>query len=545
MVRGFDRDTHAPEEAQAVLLRRILQRNSATEYGQRYNFAGIKSAVEFTRRVSVVTFADLATDVERMKSGEQGVLTRSAPVFYNVTSGTTDKPKFIPVTLEGQSLLGGLVRQWFCRTFRDHPTMLNGAALCVAGAAEEGQTSAGVPYGSASGIMSRLLPPALRRGFVLPPEVAAISDYDLRYYVMARLALGRDVSFAVTPNPMTLVKIAEAGVAHQDAIIASIRSGVLMAEPLFEICPADSRLIEDIEAGLQPAPVRAAFLENVMVQHGRLLPSACWPNLAVVGCWLGGSIGYHADRLCPFYGEKVPLRDLGYLASEGPMSIPDQDRLPAGILALRNQYYEFVPEDEEPQSCSQPLCAHQVEVGRRYRVLLTNVNGLYRYDINDIVEIHSFYNRTPVVAFVRKAGDVLNVMGEKVHVNQLMQTLCVLRDELGIGISQFRAVPDMAGARHAFLVCLDESVPEERLRAEMIPLLDRTLAEVNVEYASKRKSGRLNPPCLYLMDARWLQWGGGMACGGGRQDAQAKWRSIAFEMTPEERKLITRTVGVI
>ena len=48
----------------------------------------------------------------------------------------------------------------------------------------------------------------------------------------------------------------------------------------------------------------------------------------VIGCWLGGSIGFQAERLIEYFGDDVSLRDPGYLASEGSMTIPCEDNKP-------------------------------------------------------------------------------------------------------------------------------------------------------------------------------------------------------------------------
>jgi len=53
-----------------------------------------------------------------------------------------------------------------------------------------------------------------------------------------------------------------------------------------------------------------------------LRPSGCWPELRLIGCWLGGSVGVKARKLKDHYGE-VSLRDLGYMASEGHFPVRD------------------------------------------------------------------------------------------------------------------------------------------------------------------------------------------------------------------------------
>jgi len=93
------------------------------------------------------------------------------------------------------------------------------------------------------------------------------------------------------------------------------------------------------------------------------------------------------------------------------MTIPLESGSAAGPLAVHANFYEFIPEDSIDDLDPPILLAHELEQGQRYYVILTGGNGLYRYDINDIVEVRGFHNRTPKVAFVRKGRDMVNIVG--------------------------------------------------------------------------------------------------------------------------------------
>jgi hypothetical protein len=56
-------------------------------------------------------------------------------------------------------------------------------------------------------------------------------------------------------------------------------------------------------------------------------------------------------------------------------------------------------------------------------VLLTGANGLYRYDLNDVVEVRGCHERTPRVAFVRKGRDMLSITGEKLHLDHVLHVV--------------------------------------------------------------------------------------------------------------------------
>jgi hypothetical protein len=542
--RSFDRATKEPQSVQAMLLADILQYNQGTQYGQEHSFSKISAPATFAAAVPINTFVDLSPYVERMKKGERNILTHDQPVLFNLTSGTTDKPKYVPVTEKGMAMVADTSHQWLYRALRDHPTFVDHSIICISGASIEGKTESAIPYGSASGMMYESLPRMLRRSFALPFLLSEIKDYELRYYVMARIALENEVSFIVTPNPTTLIKLAETGIQNQEEIIRSIRDGVLSNPWPGQKSPGDSRILDLITARLRPNRSKAKLLEQVIQQHGKLLPFACWKKLKLIGCWLGGSIGFQADKLGVYFGRNVPKRDIGYLSSEGSITIPYEDNTPAGILALHNNYYEFIPADAIPAPATKPLQCHELENGKQYKIILTSRNGLYRYDIHDIVEVRGFYNRTPVISFVRKGDDMLNITGEKLHVNHFIEAFRRLKATSDLSVTQFRIVPNYKDLRHELLIHLGSEVSRDFLRDKVLPLIDQSLSESNIEYDGKRKSKRLNPPCVHVMDESWTDDVSRCFAKSGYRDVQHKWRTIANEISDVDARHIQYTITI-
>ena len=528
--RSFDRATKDPKAAQERLLKKILRKNQHTVFGKAHAFTRVDTPNAFSQTTPIHSHTDLLPHIERMKAGERNILTAEDPIMYNLTSGTTEEPKYLPVTKTGMTLSADLSNQWLYRALKDHPTLLYHSSLIISGSSSEGTTAAGCPYGSASGMIRRGLPRVLRRAFALPHIVSEIKDYDLRYYVIARLALEKEISFVGTPNPTTLVKIAETGIDHQEEIIRSIREGIISLTP-FNLGPEDTRILSTINSHLKPNEKRASHLQDILARHGRLLPTECWKELQLIGCWLGGSIGYQAPKLSRYFGDEVPIRDIGYLASEGSFTVPHRDGTSAGILALQNNYYEFLPENESAGQGARPLLSHELEAGKRYKIILTTPNGLYRYDIHDIIEVQEFYNQTPVISFLRKGEDMLSITGEKLHVNHLLKAFSTLRKRDKLTVTQFRAVPNYDEMRYEILVHLGSDLTGEYLRGSLLPTIDKSLSEANIEYASKRKSHRLNPPCIHVMGPSWEDEVRTKFLSCGNRDIQFKWRMVAPEMS--------------
>ena len=96
--KRFDKACRDPGSVQTALLLEMVRKNAGTEYGQRYDFAAIKTVADYQRKVPVITYEDIKEDMMRVVSGTSNVFTAEDPVMFAQTSGTTGGPKFVPVT---------------------------------------------------------------------------------------------------------------------------------------------------------------------------------------------------------------------------------------------------------------------------------------------------------------------------------------------------------------------------------------------------------------------------------------------------------------
>ena len=173
------------------------------------------------------------------------------------------------------------------------------------------------------------------------------------------------------------------------------------------------------------------------------------------------------------------------------------------IFTFQNNYYDCNPVEEEIDHQSRLLRSHELEEGKEYKVILTNWNGLYRYNINDIVKVTVYYNNTPQIAFIRKGSDTLNITGEKLHINQLIQVGETIKKVYKTEKIILHAVPDYKNMRYEILMHIAPQPSENILKNEIIALIDNKLSEINIEYKQKRQSQRLKPPIIHIMNSKW------------------------------------------
>jgi hypothetical protein len=250
-------------------------------------------------------------------------------------------------------------------------------------------------------------------------------------------------------------------------------------------------LREELRPLLAPDPARAHQLLPLLGAG----PGAWWPSLALLLAWKGGTLGFYLTELKRYLGA-LPVRDLGIVASEAMVTIAVDDATAGGVLLPDAGFFEFVPRAAGPEAA---LGAWELVQGEEYRLLLTTHGGLYRYDLEDVVRVERFEGRTPVLSFLQRAGRVHSFTGEKLTEHQVTLAVGAAAESVGLRLSGFTAVPHF------------ELPPFYEVRAELTgPVrwpqcrrfawqLDTELAAVNIEYASKRESGRLGRATLGLV----------------------------------------------
>jgi len=495
-LRHFNALCRAPVQAQEDLLRQILETNADTEFGRRQSFGTIRGFGEFQERIPLSAYEDLEPYITAEMNGRPNQLTREPPVLFTTTSGTTGNRKYIPMTQEGKRAKSHLTWLWLCGLYRDHPGVVGGRILSVVSPEVEGHAPSGVPIGAESGHAYRTMPGPIRSIYTAPYGVFAIEDYEAKYYTLLRLAAGQNISCIATVNPSTIVLLADRLADHGESIIRDVRDGSLSSE-----FPVPQELRDSLH--LRPDPERARHLERAAAAGGGpLRPGLAWPELTAIGCWKGGTVGAYLAKFDTYFPQRPPVRDLGYYATELRGSVPLSDNGDAGTMAVGTNVLEFHPaaEDRAPEG-RELLRLEQLEVGQRYFVYVTNASGLYRYDMNDIVEVAGHYGKTPLIRFIQKGKGVVSFTGEKLYETQVIaavdKALAAMRGRYHF-IAAVAELVDGTTPRLIFLVEFDDPITDQDGSA-LVDRLDAALGEENDEYLTKRKSLRYGPPVIRVV----------------------------------------------
>jgi len=480
--------------AERAALARALRTIRGSAFAREYGLDNVQSPADLRRAMPLTTYETYRPWIDRACDGELTALLRPGErvLMFATSSGTTAAPKRIPVT---PAFVSDYRRGWNTfglKMLSDHPEAVLRAILQSSGRYDAERTAGGIPCGAITGLLARTQKRIVRRFYVSRPEVTHIKDPTARYYTLMRLGIVRDVAFAITANPATLIQMARTADEASEDLIRDVRDGTLCSRRV-----DDPALRALLAARLRPDPERARELEHLRREHGVLRPRDYW-HIVFLACWTGGSLGYYLERLADWWGD-VPVRDGGLLASEGRVSIPLEDNAPVGVLDVTAGFFEFIPADQIEAATPEVLTAAEVEPGEDYEVVLTNTAGLVRYRLADVVRVHGRLGPVPLVAFLYRAGRVASVAGEKLTENQVVAAVTAARAAANLPEFDFVLAPHWDDPPFYRLLC-DRTLPpafENRL--------DEALARQNEEYASRRRSRRLGEPAVLSLPAGTLQ----------------------------------------
>ena len=490
--RPLARLARRPDEAQREVLANIVGANRDTRFGREHGFDTIRNHRDFETRVPIQEYETLRPYIDEQRRTGAAALTAEAPAFYAQTSGTTSKPKHIPVTPSMLAMQRREQALFSYLQYRACPAAFGGKAFGIMGAAVEGRLDSGHIVGSVSGHLYQSLPRTIRSRFVVPPEVLGIADYDLKYFVMLRLAIGQpNVTYLGTPNPSTFLRLLDILNDRRALLLDSLAAGGFDA-----VDGLDSRLRALLAPRLARDPDRAARLRSLPV----LTFANVWPEIRLVTTWTGGSCGIALEVLRRKLPSGTIVMELGYQSSECRGTIPLEPESPGGLPPLHHHFLEFIEQADWDSGRRECLTVGQLAAGRRYYVLFTTAAGLYRYFMNDLVEVTGFFHESPLLRFVQKGRGVTSLTGEKLYEAQVIEAVQHAAARHGVTSPFFVLVADEQASAYRLYAQIDEGAgPDADALSRVV---DERLGDLNIEYHGKRASGRLGP-----LAVSWLKAG--------------------------------------
>lgn len=129
-----------------------------------------------------------------------------------------------------------------------------------------------------------------------------------------------------------------------------------------------------------------------------------WPNLKIISCWTHAQAEKPSQKIKDLF-PNVTIQGKGLLLTEAPITIPWSEAN-GNIPLITETIIEFLEGD-------QIRGIDQIEVGKKYTVLSGQRNGFLRYNTEDVVKVTGFYYKVPILEFVGRLGQQIDLAGEK------------------------------------------------------------------------------------------------------------------------------------
>ena len=445
-----------PHEVQQELLHHLLRNAAGTVVGKKYGFDSIRNYHDFTQQVPLVTYEDIADDIERCRQGEQNIFWPTSIKWFAKSSGTTNaQSKFIPVSseaLENCHFKAGKDMLSLYFNNNENAQLLSGKCLRLGGSSELYQNNTSY-FGDLSAIIIDNLPFWAELSSTPSQKVSLMPEWEQKMAAIIKESLEENVTS-----------------------LAGVPSWMLV------------------------------LLEKVLQQEGKTSILEIWPEAEV---YFHGGVNfdpYRAQFQKLFPSNKFQYYEI-YNASEGFFAIQDQNNSQDLLLMLDyGIFYEFIPINAS-QNQEQPIPLNAVQLHQTYAVVITTNAGLWRYQLGDTVR---FTSLDPYR--IRVSGRVkhhINVFGEELMIENADRALAMACEKFGLEVVDYTAGPIFMEKNkkggHEWLIEF-KSAPQDL--DTFTHYLDQQLQEINSDYQAKRyKNMTLNLPKVHAAPkGLFYQW---------------------------------------
>lgn len=487
-----------PMKHNKELLLRLLAENADTEIGRKFGYRSIQTIEDFQNKIPYTTYDDYEPYVQRMTQGEKNLISAADVYHYAATSGSVDNPKKIPVVkpaydiFTGYSLNYGLyMAHKGCGASWEKTRGLNLAEIKFS------QYFNGVSYGAISSKALEGYKNFLNLLFV-SPTIATFPTVKMNLkYIHLRYALvEEDLSFIVAAfmnAPLDLFRYLEI---HWQSITDDIINGTI--DPSFKI-PEEQRNI--LLKNIRPNKTRGAALQAEFKKgFDTPIVPRIWKKLSWIGAIGGGGFSVYTEKMRKYLGD-IPIYFSVYAASEGLIAAPnalDSDEM---LLLPGNIFFEFIPiSDGESREDEKPLTLDQIEQGKTYEIVLTTLSGFVRYRIQDAIRVTGFYNKCPLIKFVYRLSQSINLAGEKTNDEVLGWAVRETAKECEFELVEYVSYADTDTFPARYVILIEgENFKQGKDRERIRDVLEEKMAIANPSYGKKVKEKILAPLEIKLL----------------------------------------------
>jgi hypothetical protein len=216
-------------------------------------------------------------------------------------------------------------------------------------------------------------------------------------------------------------------------------------------------------------------------------PLTLWPNLATVMFIWTPETDFYLKKLQKKIGKKLNAVDPGIYSTEGRLTLNITKHKTAGVMMPDVNFFEF--EEQTEQGFKEPVTIDKLEKGKRYKILMTTTEGLYRYNIKDVLEVIGFKNKLPIVKFYGR-NKYFGLNDEKLSELDLINTCNRAIEKTKIELKTYLLTINKKNKSYELLV-EKENGELTKIEADKISSYVDVELKKYKEYASERKKNNI------------------------------------------------------
>jgi hypothetical protein len=477
-------------------LEQILAMNGATEFGRRCGLDG-PTPLQVFENLPTTTYADYAPFIERLAAGETNLLSQEPVVYFSTTSGTTGPPKLIPFTRRfirkanterfvsmGLALRAGVLQP------------MHGPFMTIMTEHLRGTTAGGLPKGAATTGGFKKLGPVADLILSSPTDVMRVHNQTAARYLHLLFGLRQEHLWFISAFFPATILMALRDLHNQgEQLVRDLADGTI--NPQLEL---SAEIRDSLQQRMRPEPARARALMDLM-EHGRFTVPNIWPQLGGILTATGGSFQFYADQLRLFL-EDLPVFSPLYASSESTIGFGFSVDNPYYLLVPTRSYIELLPAEIMDDPLARPIPAWQAEPGCCYEVIVTTLTGFTRYQLNDIVRVVEFCGQTPVIEFVGRRGNLIDIVGEKTAEHHIVEAIAAACDTAKARLLDYFVSPDTEKIPARYLLAIESlhsGADNSDATRKLLPAMEASLRRVASEYNKERELGTLGPMAIVLL----------------------------------------------
>ena len=264
----------------------------------------------------------------------------------------------------------------------------------------------------------------------------------------------------------------------------------------------DKEVLDKIKKQIKPNKQRADEIrKQCRLGFDETILKRIWPSLSVISCICTSPSFEGFTNKLKKYAKDVVIDYSVYGASEGLIAAAYEPNNKMQMLLPESCYLEFIEDDDE--DLNNTLSIDELEIGKKYEIIITNKSGFYRYRIKDVIEVLGKYDGCPLVNFVYRKGQLLNINGEKTNLEQMSEAIKRLSTFAATNITNWCVDVEKENEYYRYNVLIENSDGKDL--SIYAHELDRILCEVNTLYKAYKDLIGL-PKILNLTPGTFEEW---------------------------------------